>query len=184
MSILNKCDKKDFPFDWVNLDSLPDSNGKRLEIYLLEEEGHLEGLILMFYTLFGDLKHGIKIYDKLWWDFCWDTWNIHEDSYDYSLEGKSSESKAYLTMLEKSGIEMGYSGSITCTDWDYFLPIILACILTHQAPYSPHFYNTENNFFFYFHHTGSIGFYYQSDNEIIHKLLDTANEEYELIRRN
>ncbi len=60
-----------------------------------------------------------------------------------------------------------------------FLSIILACILTHQAPHGPIFYDEENNFFFYFHHTRSIGLYYKSENEVVLKILGTANEDYE-----
>ncbi|MBL7813949.1 MAG: hypothetical protein JNL70_03000 [Saprospiraceae bacterium] len=181
IKILSKYDEIDFPFDWVNLDYLPDSKGQKIEIYLLEREQFFNGLILMFYILFGNTKNNIKIYNNSWWDFCLDTWNHNEDSYSYELEGKTQESKDYLTMLIKSDIEKGYSGICMCENWEKFLSIILACILTHQAPYSPVFYDKDNNFFFYFHHTGSIGLYYKSENDNIHKILNIAKEEYELV---
>lgn len=179
--ILKKDYSQEFPLQWVNLDYLPDSNGQKVEIYLQDKEGFLGGLILLFYTLFKDLEHDIKIYNNSWWDFCLDTWDYNDDTYNYELEGKTEESKKYLEMLIKSDIEKEYSGSCMCENWDKFLQIVLGCILNHQAPYSPIFYNEKYNFFFYFHHSGSIGFYYKSENEMIFKILNIAKDEYKLV---
>lgn len=132
----------------------------------------------MFYTLFQGIKNDIKVYNHSWWDFCLDTWNPNADEYDYELKGKSSETKDYLIMLTESSIEHGYSGTCSCNNWDKFLVIALACVVTHQAPYSPIFYNEKNDFFFYFHHTGSIGFYYKVRNETVAKILAIAKHKY------
>lgn len=177
---LIKVDEQNFPPDWININYLPDSKARRIEIYLANKEGLLEGLILMFHFLFRDSKSSIIIYNNSWWDFCLDTWDHIEDKYDYELEGKSKESKEYLIMLKESAIENEYQGVCYCENWDRFLSVVLACILTHQAPYSPIFYEKKNEFFFYFHHTGSIGFYYKSENEVVSKILRIAEEEYEL----
>lgn len=178
MKILDKITNQSFPISWANLDSYPESNGHKIEIYLDKNEHLIEGLILMFYTLFGNIKNNIKLYNPSWWDYCLDTWNVKEDKYDYEFEGKSVESKEYLLLLKESSIELGYSGICRCNDWDKLLSITLACIITHEAPYSPVFYAEESDFFFYFHHSGSIGLYFKFRNEVIDKILITAKEEF------
>lgn len=180
MKILDKITNQDFPLTWANLDSYPESKGYKNEIYLVNNENLIEGLILMFYALFRNVKRNIKVYNSSWWDYCLDTWNVQEDMYDYELEGKSVETKHYLIMLTESSIELGYSGICKCNDWDKFLSIILTCIVTHIAPYSPVFYDEENDFFFYFHYTGSIGFYFKERNEIVEKILSVSKDEYEV----
>lgn len=177
---LSKLEEANFPPGWINLDYLPDSNAERIEIYLVDKDETLEELTLMFYDLFREIKNDLKIYNNSWWDFCLDTWDIIEDKHNYELDGKSSESKAYLFILTESEIEKGYEGICSCMNFDKFLSIILACILTHQAPYSPIFYDEKNEFFFYFHHTGSIGFYYRYKNPVVLKILTTAKEEYDI----
>ena len=120
------------------------------------------------------------IYNDSWWDFCLDTWNPNTDQYDYSLEDKSDETKQYLTMLRESSIELGFSGSCKCLNWDKFLSIVLTCLLSHKAPYSPIFYNKIHNFFFYFHHSQSIGFYFKDDSNTIVSILNRARIFYKL----
>ncbi len=180
MKILNKTTIEDFPFTWVNLDFLPESNGNKVEIYLVNNEDLVEGLISMFNHLFRTIKNSIKVYNSSWWDFCLDTWNVKKDEYDYELDGKSIESKDYLIMLEESTIEIDYSGTCICNDWEKFLKVILPCIVTHQAPYSPIFYDDNYDFFFYFHHSGSIGFYYRKQNDVVEKILTIANDKYDI----
>jgi|SRR5690554_1773952 len=180
MKILDKITNQDFPLTWANLDSYTQSKGHKNEIYLFNNENLIEGLTFMFYTLFGNIKSNIKVYNPSWWDYCLDTWNAKEDVYDYELEGKSVETKCYLRMLIQSSIELGYSGICKCNDWDKFLSITLTCIVTHIAPYSHVFYDQENDFFFYFHHTGSMGFYYKTRNEVVEKILSTSKDEYDV----
>ena len=180
MKTLDKITNQNFPLAWANLDSYNDSKGHKIEIYLNKNENIVEGLILMFYTLFSTIKSNIKIYNPSWWDYCLDTWNVREDKYDYELEGKSVETKDYLIMLKESSIELGYSGICRCTDWDNLLSIILTCIVTHKAPYSPIFYEESGDFFFYFHHSGSIGFYFKMRNKIVEKVINSAKDEYRL----
>ncbi len=180
MKILGKIANQDFPLVWANLDFFPESKGHKAEVYLIKNKSMIDELILMFYALFRGVKKNIKIYNHSWWDFCLDTWDPNGDKYDYELEGKSSETKDYLIMLRESSIEQGYSGICSCNDWDKFLSIVLTCIVTHRAPFSPVFYNVENDFFFYFHHTGSIGLYYKMKNEIVVKILNTARDEYDI----
>lgn len=158
---IGSINSSEFPMKWVNRDYFPDSKGYKLEIYLEDTSNLLQELILMFYSLFGNLKKEIFIYDKSYWDFCLETWNINSEKYDYTLEGKSKDVKKYLMMLEGSNIDKEYSGSCKCLNWDAYLPIVLNCIINQKAPCSPIYYNLENEFFFYFHHTGSIGFYYK-----------------------
>ena len=180
MKTLEKITNQHFPLKWANLDAYPTSSGYKFEIYLNNGEVLIEGLILMFYTLFQPIKNNIKIYNPSWWDYCLDTWNTEVDKYDYELEGKSVETKDYIIMLKESSIEQGYSGVCRCNDWDKFLLVVLTCIITHKAPYSPVFYNEENDFFFYFHHTGSIGFYYKMKNDVIENIMNAAKENYEI----
>lgn len=181
MTILNSTNNQDFPFEWVNLDFFPDSKGSSYEIYLNKNNNLLEDLLQMFRSLFQSVDNNIKIYNYSWWDFCLDTWDIENDDYNYELTGKSNESKAYLKMLQSSFIEKDYSGICTCNDWNKFLPLVLTCILTHQAPYSPLFFNTEEDFFFYFHHTGSIGFYNNSERTSVKKIMSIAEREYRIV---
>lgn len=180
MKTLDKITNQNFPLEWANLDSYAETKGHKIEIYLIKNETLIEGLIVMFYTLFRAIKSNIKVYSSSWWDYCLDTWNAKEDKYDYGLEGKSDESKEYLIMLKESSVELGYSGMCRCNNWDKFLSTILVCIVTHKAPYSPVFYDEENGFFFYFHHTGSIGFYYKMRNKVVEKVLNIAKDEYDL----
>ncbi|PRD44536.1 hypothetical protein [Sphingobacterium haloxyli] len=180
MKTLDKITNQNFPLPWVDLDSYMESKGDKIEIYLIEKRNLVEGLILMFYTLFRTGKSNIKVYMPSWWDYCLDTWDIKNDRYDYELEGKSIETKDYLLMLKESSIELGYSGICSCNDWDKFLSITLTCIVTHKAPYSPIFYDEENDFFFYFHHTGSMGFYYKTRNEVVEKILNISKREYDV----
>lgn len=180
MKTLDKITNQDFPLTWANLDSYTESKGHKNEIYLVNNDNLVEGLILMFYALFQTIKSNIKVYNPSWWDYCLDTWNVKEDMYDYELEGKSVETKRYLIMLKESSIELGYSGICKCNDWDKFLSITLTCIVTYIAPYSPIFYDEENDFFFYFHHSGSIGFYYKERNEIVEKILSISQDEYDV----
>jgi hypothetical protein len=116
-----------------------------------------------------------------WGDFCLDTWDQKKDEYNYALEGKSPETKDYLNMLKESFIEHDYVGACTCNDWNRFLLIELACIVTNQAPYSHIFYDERKNFFFYFHHTGSIGLYYEVETEAIKGIISAANQDYDVV---
>lgn len=180
MNVLNKGSNKDFPLTWANLDYLPESKGHKLEIYLTNNSEVIDSLILMFYILFRETKNNVKVFNLSWWDYCLDTWNPFNDSLNYSIDAVSPETKDYLIMLKESDIENGYSGVCECNDWTRFLSVILTCILTHRAPYSPIFFNEENDFFFYFHHTGSIGFYYRSKNDVIEKIIGIAAVDYDI----
>ena len=55
---------------------------------------------------------------------------------------------------------------------------MIPCIVFHEAPYSHIFYNEIENFFFYFHHTGSIGLYYEEESETMLNILNLAEMEY------
>jgi hypothetical protein len=180
MAILKKIGSG-LPFEWVNLESYRDSKSFRKEIYLLNDDGDVAAsLIMLFYELFGKIKKDLLVYDNSWGDFCLDTWNVHTSQYNYEPEGKSSVSKAYLVMLQESKIEPSYSGSCSCENWDAYLPVILDCILSHQAPYSPIFYNNKNQFFFYFHHSGGIGLYYKENSPFMTELLANARHTYDV----
>jgi len=178
MTIILKEAIKDFPFDWANLNSYRDSFAHRKEIYLKDQSGIAEGLMFLFYSLFGPAKNSLIIYNRSWWDFCLDTWDFSRDEYNYDLEGKSVETQEYLKILKESRIPDDYSGCCVCMDWDKFLLVVLKCIISHRAPYSPLFCNVEDGYFFYFHHTGSIGIYYKKDSDVIKEILLKASEGY------
>lgn len=181
MKILEKTYQTDFPLKWANLDYYPDSIAKRKEIYLNEKVNKVEGLSLLFFFLFGAIKNDIGVYNNSWWDFCLDTWDPQRDAYNYEHDNKSVETKDYFSILKESAIEQGYGGCCKCLEWEKFLPIVLRCIVSHQAPFSPLFYSEANDFFFYFHHSGSIGFYYDKKNDVVAEIIKRATGEYELI---
>ncbi len=132
--------------------------------------------MFLFYSLFGDSKGRLIIYNKSWWDFCLDAWDLDKDQYNYDLEGKSAETQEYLKILKESGIQANYSGCCVCMDWDRFLFVVLECIINRKAPYIPLFCDVENKYFFSFHHTGSIGIYYKEENNVIKQILSKAYE--------
>ena len=180
MRVLEEIQQSDLPLKWADLKKYRNSDSFRKEIYLTDDSDIVEGLIILFQTLFGKPKKDLLVYDKSWWNFCLDTWNIHTDQYDYDPDTKSKETQEYLKMLKASYIELGYSGCCKCNDWNTYLVIILKCIVSHQAPYSPIFFDEVNDFFFYFHHSGSIGLYYKIENETIKNILENASKEYDI----
>ncbi|GAA3950336.1 hypothetical protein GO495_23100 [Chitinophaga oryziterrae] len=183
MVIIQLLSQIDFPLSWANLERYSDSKAFRKEIYTHAEGKELEELAMLFHHLFAPLKDRINIYDSSWWDLCLGTWDMEKDYYDYSPEGKSPETAAYLTMLTDAAIPPEYSGCVQCLHWDEFLTIILRCIVSHAAPYSPIFYSEADQLFFYFHHTGSIGLYYEKESEVVKGILDRAAEQYEIVSR-
>ena len=180
MKLLTPTNNTNFPLTWANLNSYRESKAFRNEIYIIEYSNLLDEMIILFHLLFKDIKESIKIYDKRWWLFTLDTWDISKDVYDYSTNGKSAESQNYLQMLIESEIEIRYTGVCLCNNWDEFLSIILPCIFNHTALYSPIFFSEKYQLFFYFHHTGSIGLYYYENSPTIHHILEIAERHYEI----
>lgn len=178
MSILRKIIKTEFPFDWVDLDFYPNSEGNKIEIYLKDVKYKNDNLISLFNDLFGTLSNNILIYKSSWWDYTLDTWNINTDEYDYNTNDKAPSTIKYLNMLKENNIELGFGGSCSCTNFDEFLNVTLECVLNHTAPYSHIYYSIENNFFFYFHHTGSIGLFFKENNDAINRIIKKAQEKY------
>lgn len=178
--VLEKLNDHVFPFKWANLEYFPESEAFKKEIYLSNWQGDLiTGLTALFEDLFCDIKDDVYVYNDSWGDFCLETWNIQRDDYNYTLHDKSSVVRNYLAMLEESQIEPDYSGSCRCLNWDAFLTIVLKCIISGQAPYSPIFYSGLDDFLFYFHHSGSIGLYYRDGcNKRIRKILETSDKKY------
>jgi hypothetical protein len=170
------------PYKWLNFTNLPASKGYKFELYVRKEEVTTNDLIQVFHKLFEPFIEELEISGGgNWGDFCIDTWNIYNDTYDYSPSGKSQETTDYLQMLEDNGIEPEYSGLCCCYDWERFLPIVLDCILVGRAPYSLDFYCPGYEFMFYFHHTGSLGLYYKKFNDaIMHILKQAMAEDLEL----
>jgi hypothetical protein len=74
-------------------------------------------------------------------------------------------------MLRNSNVEFQYAGFCTCKNWDEFLPVILSCVLNHKAPFSPLFYDIDEEFVFYFHHTGGVGLLYKTETTAIKKII-------------
>lgn len=182
MNVLETLENPEFPLKWANLEALRKNTCPRKEIYLKDSDDVLNDLIYLFYKLFGECKEQLLVYDKLWWEFCLAVWNIEKDEFDFDINTKSENCGAYLTLLNESGIPRDYSGCCKCNSWDVFLPVILKCLLSHEAPYSPRFVNAKDEFFFYFHHSGSIGIYYKTaENKTIQGILQTAAELYDVV---
>lgn len=180
--MLESLNMPNFPLKWAKTEYLRENTSPRREIYLKDRRDTENDLISLFYTLFGNYKDQLLVYDKLWWHFCISVWNIHADTNNFEPEDKSDQCGAYLNMLKESGIDREYTGCCKCNSWDVFLPVVLKCILSHEAPYSPLFVDPSNGFFFYFHHTGSIGIYYDSnDNIAVQKILAKAAPLYDVV---
>jgi len=178
LRILKETDEK-FPFEWANIDSYRDSKAYRKEIYLKKQDRIIDDLISLFYYLFGNHVSNIVVFDKSWWDYCLDTWNFEKDEYDYSLEDKSIETQDYLSLLIESQIQSNYSGCCSCSNWKKFLKITLNCLMSHKAPYSPIFCDKKNDYFFYFHESGSIGIYYKDEKNLaIEQILLKSYQSY------
>lgn len=177
--MLYKVNDSSIPFNWENKEFLPHSDANRLEVYLTDPS--IDNLKIMFYHLFGSKKEQLLIYDTSWGDFTLDTWNPNDDTYNYSNSDKSTQTIAYLNMLKISGVEYDYKGICKSSDWDNYLDITLKCILSHVAPFGHKIYNKEAEYFFYFHHTYSIGYYYKNQNTTVNRILDKLNsDEYEV----
>lgn len=163
-------------FSWVDYNYYPDSKGLKFEVYSNSFEKNIESLIKIFYYLFRDnlseLVIGQSAPDIGWGQFCIDTWNFEIDEPNYNLENKSFETLNYLNLLLDSKIEFSYQGICKCNDWNKFLFVTLDCIINHKAPYSPLFYDLKNDYFFYFHHSFSIGLFYREKNVAIISILD------------
>ncbi|MFD0863720.1 hypothetical protein ACFQ1M_16010 [Sungkyunkwania multivorans] len=167
-------------YSWLNFESLPDSHGYKFELYP-KSELNIDGFVILFYSIFekfiDELQIGQFGRNNKWGDFCIDTWDLHNDRCDYSLEGKSKSTSTYLNMLTANEIEPEYTGFCKSLNWNRFLPIILDCIFNHIAPYSIMIYAPNCQLVFYFHHTGSIGVYYSDLNDGVMHVIDKAKIE-------
>ncbi len=170
-------------FGWLNFDNFRQGKGYGFQLYFPESKNITnQDLIAVFHALFEPFLNNLTIAllepgtseEGGWGDFCLETWNIQQDTYDYSPEGKSPETARYLEMLQASHIEPSYDGLGYCQYWDQFLSITLDCVMTHKALYSFDFYELTNQFLFYFHHTRSLGIYYKQFNDAIMHILQQA----------
>lgn len=173
-----------FPFCWVkfNSDHSIDFQGYKMEIYLKKDFVNVSDMKSLFYDLFGTVLDGLSIFSLSWWDFCLDTWNIQDNTFCYNPQFLSNETACYLRILQNSKITEGYSGCCICNDWDTYLSAALDCIMKGTAPHGNFIYHSIKQFFFYFHHTGSIGFYYR--NETPFTLAIKNNSKYEVLLSN
>ncbi|MES2266632.1 MAG: hypothetical protein V4520_07715 [Bacteroidota bacterium] len=181
MQVIKTVANINFPFEWVNLNYYPESDAKKIEIYLADDVEPTAGMAKMFDTLFGYMKYEISVYSKSWWNFCLDTWNVHTDLHNYALTDKSIETQRYLTILKECEMPHEYSGVCEVRNWKKFLSTILPCVTSKIATYSPIFFSEKHELFFYFHHTGSIGLYYRYDNNEITDLLKIAETKYDVM---
>lgn len=177
--ILEKSESQLFPFDWVDLDSWRDSEARRV-VFELEGGYTVEHFTQVFLGLFEELLPQVSVFLDSWWDFCLDTWNIKEDTYDYTLVTKAGASKDYLNILIASGIECGFGGSCDCLDWEAFLKPVVPCITDHLAPYSPLFHSNELNTFFYLHHSWGIGLYCTEKSAWVEQFIADAQRRHRL----
>lgn len=178
MKVIEAIKGNEFPFSWANLENYRETKAERVEMYLREDENLEEGLMFLFYSLFGKHKDEIFVYEKSWWNLCLD---IDEDAFENKddLMHTLKIKKDYLQIIENANLENEYTGSCKCMDWDAFLPVVLRGILDYLIIYSPVFYNKEHDFFFYFHYTGSIGMYYHK-NKVTDEILEIAATQYDL----
>lgn len=181
MKVLKKCNNSFSGFTWLNFDNLPKSEGYKFEVYIPEPDDIVSDLILNFYILYRPYLDEILISeyrpDGKWGDFCIDTWDIENEANDYSPDNKHEPTASYLAMLRDNNIEPEYTGFCKCLNWDKFLYVTLHCIIKHAALYSMMFYVPNQQFVFYFHHTGSFGIYYKELNEEVKNILYKIREE-------
>ena len=165
--------------EWINLEQLEKSSGKRVEIYS-QPQIQLKDFIFQTKNLFGALGEEFILLhigpSPSWGDYCLDTWNITTGEADYSLQGKCPATQDYLLYLEASDISPLYQGGCICRNWDSFLPILIKCLFDKVAPYSPLLIRKSMDAFFYFHHSGSWGVYLQHETEWTKTVLERARE--------
>ncbi len=176
--ILKKFNPNPGDFMWIDNSFLPNSNSAKVELTPLNDQiEKRERLIKLFYDLFGDSVDNLYIsqFPKgKWGEFCIDT--IRIDSPNEKNEDISPESFEYLLLLLNSNIHFDYEGYCSCENWTKFLSIILDCIILHLAPYSPMIFDSKTKMAFYFHHTGSIGVYYELENNYIDGIISKAEK--------
>lgn len=184
MRTLQKIESSLDKFAWVDYDYYPDSKGSKFEVYSNSTGSSRESLIGLFYYMFRDCLPEIVIGPPAvgieWGQFCIDTWDFKSDEPNYDLASKSFETLNYLDLLLESNIEFVYQGLCKCNNWDEFLSVVLDCIITHKAPYSFLFYNLTNDYFFYFHHTDSLGVFYKEKNVAISNIFSKIESNSQL----
>lgn len=165
----NKFDLKS-QFNWIDRESLPDSNGFKFELYLKEDQNEYIDLISTFYHLFSLYLDEIIISpmpkNAIWGCFSENVWgwNFIDNCYEAQTDDISLLTKEYLSILEESNIEPTYSGCCKCNDWDAFLKVFIPCILEGYAWYSHLFFVPSINLFFYFDISCSLGIYFKEFN--------------------
>ena len=182
MSIIIKSNTGFKPFKWLRFNLLTDSKGYKFELYLTKEEPSTQDLIDIFHKLFSPFIKELEISTPIpglapWGDYCLDTWNMHQESSNYSIEGKSPTTQRYLKMLQDNHIEPSYVGLCLCHNWNEFLSITVDCVMACNAIYSIKCYCPSQKFMFYFHYTGSLGIYYKKFNDAVLYILTQAKAE-------
>lgn len=176
---MNVLAKSDYSCTWFNQKKYNEIGGHKVEIYCDDELG-VDGFVWLFHLLFGEYVENLRVrtmgISGIWGNFCLDTWNIHDDVYDYSEEGKSEETATFLKLLADSNIEASYNGYCVCNDWDSFLKSMMACVLCHVAPYSVLMHDISNDYLFYLHYSDSLGIYYKERNEAIDNIIAIAEK--------
>jgi hypothetical protein len=172
------------PFPWLNLEYLPDSQGQKFELNAQVNSSSAEfiaAISSIFQPYSSTFIIGHQGEPGIWGDFCIDTWDFKNNVQNFQIKGKSPETQRYLQFLEENGVEPEYFGCCICKSWDIFIPIVWECVKSHNAPYSPIFYNLEHEYMFYIHHSFSVGVYYlQLNNGILEILSRSAFEKMEI----
>jgi hypothetical protein len=162
-------------YDWLDFDYLPDSDGYKLEINFSDSNDLVKKSIGIFLLLFGEFKNDILIggfgVNSEWGSYCLDTWILENDTFDYDLSNKYEPTFSYLSMLKDNLIEPTYIGVCSCLNWEVFLQLTLHCVYQNVAPYGMIHYIRAHDIAFYFHHTGSIGLYYKSENLVLREII-------------
>jgi hypothetical protein len=154
--------------DWFDFDEPMKSNATKIELYLSDIiSGNLQIVLLkkVFFEIFAGKLDSIYItQEKInadWGGLPLDVWVLQDNEFIFDNSGEISDiSRDYLSYLDQSHVEYDYQGVCKCNDWQRFLNIIIPGVLNQIFIYSPKILDVENNMILYFHHSGSIGIYF------------------------
>lgn len=183
MFILEKI-QNPIPFEWFNYDYWPDSKAFRIVlnqcyegISIQDKKNNIVKFILSIINMYDieDFIIGQAKPEIPWGGMTMGVWGIEAEEFFFDAKDNlTNETEEYLNLLSKSKINFDYDGLCLCNNWEVLTNIILNCILSGSAPFSPLIYDLSNERIIYFHHTLTIGIYFikKEDNLILAKLAE------------
>ncbi len=171
--------------DWFSPTDPTSSAGHKIEIdFVAAEMDSAVSFSEVFLCLFGTFAAGFFVHIRgTWGDFCLDTWDPSDESYDIDSSKLSEPTRGYLNFLHHSSIALDSEKDYHCINWKGLFDILEPCILNHVAPFSPYIYSLELNMVCYFHHSHSVGIYYLSETPQVKQILEVATKEGWILRR-